>query len=612
MADIQLTIDGITKNFDLAIEDNKKAFAVVEEPIVPLRAATDVPGYGDLPAEKILAFVQNNWRGGMGQKNKFELADMYSEGSCIDTREPNTVFLGPKINTVGAINDTIIALEMFLEREYAASATKVYRLNATSTTWDLVLTISEDTIECLSQYDGYIYVGLTTGKYRYSADGTSWTTCTLDYAIAHQFCVAPAFSGTKDVFVLATRPNIVRTSISPLNAGTGWVNPPYYVGDENSDITSLFVLNGTLFIGKEDGCYALGTDGRPVAIMPEYKQKRDTTNFKFWTMWQSVFYGSLAGDVIEIVGGSSSLFSVDFVGPLEKSPELATIGVVKGLAADDKNIYALLLVGTDYIIYTGRERRDSKYGLRWEWVPYANLSSNTCGSIKVMQRDGVNPNLWFAYGTNMANIILSRSPNFPLGDSNYRFTTQGYVVTSYFDANYDTWSKIFYQLWMVVENIISDHQYLKVYYQIDTEPDWNLINIIESNGTLSYNLAAISCNRIRLKIELNSDSMTLTPIVKMSILRGILRPEITRSIDFVLVLGQSDSRKVSSDLAFIRTGRTATEPVVLKDLRFGTTRYVTFLSNSPMEMEDIDEVTKQPTYKVRILAQELNWTPPAR
>ena len=609
MADIQLTIDGVTKNFDLVIEDNKKAFAVVEEPIVPLKAATDVPGYGDLPAEKILAFVQNNWRAGMGQKNKFDIPDMYSDGHNIDTREPNMIFLGPSITTVGAINDTVIALEMFLEREYAASATKVYRLNAASDTWDLVLTISGDTIECLSQYDGYIYVGLTTGKYRYSADGDSWTTCTLDYAIAHQFCVSPAFSGTKDTFVLATRPNIVRTSISPLNAGTGWVNPPYYVGDENSDITSLFVLNGTLFIGKEDGCYALGTDGRPVAIMPEFKQKRDSTNFKYWTMWQSVFYGSLAGDVIEIVGGSSSLFSIDYVGPLEKSPELATVGSVKGLAADDKNVYALLLVGTSYIIYTGRERRDSKYGLRWEWIPYINLSTNACAAIKVMQRDGVNPKLWFAYGTNMACVTLSRSPNYPIGDANYRFTTQGYIYTTYFDANYDTWSKIFYQLWLVSEGIIADHQYVRVFYEKDTETTWTLLAVVDKTGTQAYDLDAISCNKIRLKIELNSDDTTKTPQVKMFILRGILRPEITRSIDFSVVLGQSDSRKVSSDLAFIRRGRTATTPVTLKDLRFGTTRYITFLSNSPMEIEDIDEVSKQPSYKARILAQELNWTP---
>jgi hypothetical protein len=611
MADIQLTIGSVTKSFDLAIEEGKKLFAVVEEPIVPLRAQQDVPGYGDLPAEKILAFVQNNWRGGMGQKNKFMINDMYAEGRNIDTREPNLAFLGPKINTIGAIAGTIIALEFFNEREYAASTTKVYKLNAAGDTWGTVLTISGDAIECLSQYDGYIYCGLTTGKYYYSTTGESgaWTQSTLDNAIAHCFCVSPAFSGTKDILVLAQRPNIIRTSISPLNGGAGWTDPPYYVGDEASDITSVYILNGILFIGKEDGDYSLPVDGRPVALMPEFKQKRDSTNFKYWTLWQSVFYGSLAGDIVEIVGGSSLLFSVDYVGPLERSPELAMVGSVKGLTADDKNIYAVFLVGTDYIIYTGRERHDEKFGLRWEWVPYIHLSTNVCGAIKVMQRDGENPKLWFAYGTNMANITLSRSPNYPLGDSNYRFCTQGYFITSYFDANYDFWSKIFYQLWVTVDSIVADHQYIKVYYQKDTDTDWTLMSIINDNGTQSFNLPAISCMKARLKVELNSDDDTLTPTIQMFILRGILRPEITRSLDFVVVLSQSDARSVAADLEFIRSGRVATTPVTLKDLRFKTTRYITFLSNSPMEVEDIDEVSKQPSYRARILAQELNWSP---
>jgi hypothetical protein len=612
MSDIQLTINNVSKNFDLAVEEGKKLFAVVEEPIVPLAAAQDVPGYGDLPAEKICAFVQNNWRGGMGQKNKFTINDMFSGGQNIDTREPNMAFLGPKINVVGALADTAIVSEFFNEREYVASATKVYKLSVDNTTWVLVLTITGDTIECMGQYDGKIFVGLTAGKYWYSTTGESgaWTQCTLNFAVAHCFCVAPPFSGTKDIFVLATRPNIVRTSLSPLNAGTGWVDPPYYIGDENSDITSVFVLNGTLFIGKEDGLYSLGTDGRPVALMPEFKQKRDTTNFKFWTHWQSVFYGSLAGDIVEIIGGSGSLFSVDYMGPLERSPELAMIGSVKGLAADDKNVYALLLVSSEYIIYTGRERHDDKFGLRWEWVPYISLSTNACSAIKVMQRDGENPKLWFGYGTDMANIVLSRSPNYPLGDSNYRFCPQGYLSTSYFDANYDIWSKIFYQFWVITDSVVADHQYVRVFYQKDTDADWTLLTIINGNGIQAFDLEAISCNKVQLKVELNSDDDTKTPVIRMFILRGVLRPEITRSLDFVVVLEQSDTRKVSTDLEFLLTGRAA-KIVTLKDLRFGTTRYITFLSNSPMEVEDIDEASKQPSYKARILAQELNWSPPS-
>jgi len=245
MADISLTIGAETKLFDLAIEDRQKLFATREEPIIPIRALSDVPSYGDLPPERILAFVQNNWRGGMGQKDRFNILDMYAEGQSIDTREPHQIILGPLINTLtnGEISATIVFLEFFEGREYAASTRYVYKLAVDKLGWVEVLDVGAgDTIECMGHYDGYIYAGCTTGKYFYSDTGDlapAWTQSTLDNAVMHEICVAPSFTATKDILVLATRPNIVRTAVAPLNGQAGWTDPPYYVGDEYSNITSI-------------------------------------------------------------------------------------------------------------------------------------------------------------------------------------------------------------------------------------------------------------------------------------------------------------------------------------------------------------------------------------
>ena len=77
MSDISITIGATTKLFDLAkSEENEKLFSVREESIIPVPALSEVPSYGDLPPEKILAFVQNTWRGGMGQKDHFKTPAM--------------------------------------------------------------------------------------------------------------------------------------------------------------------------------------------------------------------------------------------------------------------------------------------------------------------------------------------------------------------------------------------------------------------------------------------------------------------------------------------------------------------------------------------------------
>ena len=170
MSDISITIGSTTKLFDLAIENKQKLFSTREEPIIPIKALSDMPSYGDLPPEKILAFVQNNWRGGMGQKERFSIMDMYAEGRSIDTREPHQVILGPLINTSGAIAATIVHLLLFESREYAASTTKVYKLDADKAGWTEVLDVAtdySDTIECLghTKIEAQPYVVTILGIY---------------------------------------------------------------------------------------------------------------------------------------------------------------------------------------------------------------------------------------------------------------------------------------------------------------------------------------------------------------------------------------------------------------------------------------------------------------
>ncbi|KKM60671.1 hypothetical protein LCGC14_1539470, partial [marine sediment metagenome] len=457
----------------------------------------------------------------------------------------------------------------------------------------------------LYHYDTYIICAVNDSDYFVSTtgDAASWSNPGITNGPADKLVTAPSFTATKDILVLAHQPDEVRTSIDPFTGA--WSEVPYYVGDGSSDITSLIVMNGVLFIGKEDGLYALPVDGRPVLVL-SFKEQKKASNFKYHTNFQGIEYVSAGDDILEVITGASVAINIDYMGPLALSPELAATGTIKGLTNDGKNLYAVYLVGSDYIIYMGRERRDDKVGLRWEWIPYINLGANVCGSIQVMQRSGQNAKLWFAYGTNIAYVVLSDNPT---GDSNYRFTTQGYLITTYLTGGYDTWQKVMYQLWTIAKNLTATIN-VKVYYMKDAEVSWTLLATIITNDVQSVDLASLYCQKVRLKIELNSNDSTKTPILQEFIYRGVLQPEQTRTLDMTVILGQSDSRRPSSDLSFLEGGRIASAPITMKDLRFETTRYIMFMPNSPTEIEVVDETSRQPSYRARIRAQVLNWTAP--
>jgi hypothetical protein len=501
----------------------------------------------------------------------------------------------------------------------------IYRLNEAEDGWVVVFDLMDiidplvDMFTDMIVYDGCIIAGCYVYNYWYSATGDDgeWTHCTLDNSIAWHFCIAPPFTGTKDI-LLASFANQLRSTIDATNAAVpGWSDPQYYIGEDTSYITSIMILNGMPFIGKEDGLWYLRVDSddeiMPQQMLPEFRTQRSLLNFAQNISWQASLYFSLLNDLAEL----TSQYEFGYVGPWGLFPELGLIGEIVGLANDAKNIYAIVRNTTTssptvyYQIYAGREHDDEVYGLRWEWTPIAFLDTGFALAAMVSQRSAESRKLWFGYEAiglcaNITHLILS---DHPLSETDYVFSPQGYLITSWFDANYEIWEKMFYKLW-IKSSQCEDGVSIKVYYQKDEDTEWSdVIATVEDNGVQEFSLPPLYCKRIRLKFELNTNNSSKTPILEQFILRGYVQPETISTIDFIVLLESTNMRKVSSDLAFLRSGRKSDEPIKLTDLRFKTTRYVIFLPGSPTEVELIHEPSKQPSYGARLRVQELSWEP---
>jgi hypothetical protein len=606
MSDVAITINGTTHKYDLMkdTQSGAKLINISEESLVPAKTIVGSPSYGDINPEKLLALSQNNWRGGVG-RYRFDTADKFLDGASIDGRVENKLRLGPYLNTsISAVSSAIQFIE-FNGSLYVCNATIISKSATGGATWSTVKTITGDTIVSLSIYDGCLFANLTTGKQWYSADGTTWAQSALDNSELKYGIQAPPASGTKDVFAGVKLPNLLYTSIDPISGS--WSAIPNYVGSASTAINGLYILAGDLIVGKEDGLYLIDTSGINMCLLnvvPHQALGLNVYNFKRGCYYQGCLCLCVNGKILML----SPYYSMDFIDPMSCNPQLEKNAAVIDVTSDDKYLYALVQTAVSgvRIIYCGQLRTDHAYGKRWEWHPLIDLNATPCNTIKIMQSTYDNiPKLFFGNNAYIGYCVID-----PL-DANYLYAPSGYLITSNFDNEYSTWDKLFYQLNVLSETGgIPTGGNIKVYYEANMSGSFTLIATVTAAGVSLTNLTPIVAKRIRLKIELNASSGHLSPTLLGIILRGILQTEVMHVVDFTLALDQDQARKVSSELTFLRTGRNAASAITFADLRFNTSRQVIFLPGSPTEVELIDEITKQPTYGIRIKAQELNWTLP--
>ncbi len=606
MGDIRITINGETRDFDLVrASGGRKVWTeqdVIGVPATLVRAEGQ-PGMSPL---QLIALGARDWRGGWGKSLHDD--SRYAEGGGIDTSMENKLILGPKAEEVkeGAAGNNLVGSHIdfisFKGKDYCLTTDHLYRRSGAY--WVSVHTPTATKLfTCVGVFGDKILVGENTARYWHSSTGDSgWTSIEPSFTPAF-FIESPPVTGAAPVFVAAALPNKIYTAADPATLGS-WLVTPYSIGDATWPITALASHGSFLAVIKEDGLYRLYSTGAADNIMPDMRAARSARNGRHWTNWQSRLCFSTEYDVGQMTAG----LSFEHVGPTAFS-DGETTAECMGLAADSEWLYATMKLATRtdpngrYLLFRGRERKSSQ-GTNWEWMPWLDAQSADIHNLRVMKADGTT-RLWLFRQYTTGYVVVSDNP---LADASYKFAATGHLVTGWMHGGYEIWAKLLTQLQAMVRNVSASGENVKVSYQKEGATSWTLLTTFTgADGLKSYDIPsanAISAKKVRMKIELNSDTDTITPVVEGCWLKGVLLPEMVRHMAFQIWPESTDQRSPANDYAFLLSGRASESLSAIVD-PLGASHKVVFPPGSPRIAQIYDEAKRETSLVIEMTAHKI-------
>ena len=614
---------GIHGDFDhqLKIGSDTQEFRLVrgEGGAVMYNIRNIIPQYRDP-----LRFTQSNWIGGHGSFER-RAPDVFFEGQSIDTTQDGRLFSGPLINTVGEIGDSgnldsAVVQFIWFEAQnqwLCATAGKIY---VYTTGWTAVETLAG--ITHMAEFKGIMYAALGTSTlYKYSANGTDWTSTDLSDGYAERFLVTPNPDGTAENLWKFKQPNELSRTTDGRTVAAGGIQweSPTFVGDTSHNITNIFLQNNKLMVGREDNLFHVDSNGGTHPFRDDLKINQSTSNYKYVTEWQTSIYHSEARGMAEITAYNS----YDVMGPLFDIDDIGKVGDIVGIAGDKDWLYVAVDEGTNTIIYKCREILNKQGKLQWQYCPWVFLGTNVCATIAVAQHSTTDFRLWFGYGTTTAYVILSENP---LGDSLARYATSGFLRGSYdygTDPNWDKmWQSAVIEQHRVNSGAItaaSSGETVQIKYRDDADTSaTSIISAYNTAGIVETNFSsALNNKRIQFEIHLASDTSTATPVVTFFQAKGVEKPTTVRIHEATYAIDDSPSENAETLRDLLRTGRTSTTLIRFANLNFeektsgsaGTDFVYTVMEPGfPQEVEIVHLDGRSPEQAIQVSLREVSFS----
>lgn len=527
------------------------------------------PTYDQLSKESAVAW--DDWIGGFGEieYGSFRTADrvyylesnaqpdrFYFSTDCA-TNIKRQITLGHKQNTTNANWTPTLIRQCEPTQGVIAVTSARYYSRSGAATWDAGQAPGGTLTDVIAWGDGantlyLIAQGTTAYQYATSyANFIAGTTTASNLGgnsqIAQFWCAGPAASGTSGgTLWKAVLPNLVYASSNPKNGGA-WTTA-YTVGSSATNITGIVMFDNRLLVGKPEGLFWVHADGT-VDPLIDMSGAVDAANCSGMTSWGGALFVPWVQGLYIYKGGNilnlnDALPSFRDIGPNLNTGNASTVrGKVVAMCPSPTHLYAVIKsdAAKYYILaYNG----DTTPGRGWH--PVANLGTNTCTTI-AWETVQTNPVLFFGSGATVNYLIMPRSSDNQLLDSNCRFQTDGTIQMPAYESPLRGVQKCYLDLVVNIEGSLSGTVYVDFNYYIDGGTVQSLGRVANSGWTTVYFPTNVTGRRIIIEAVLHTGDSTITPSIRTIELHFQLRPARRKMWHFQVIASGGAANQLRSN-----------------------------------------------------------------
>ena len=294
------------------------------------------------------------------------------------------------------------------------------------------------------------------------------------------------------------------------------------VGNTNTRITGLdkYGEPEVLWVLKEDSQWAVQNDIPDQIPLREMASVRSTKNGKGHLVHGVYLYFSLLHSLERYFRSS-----LDDVGPsLDFGLPATRQGPIVNMIGYPGIFFAAVDGGTANFssIMASRGSRD------WHEIYRAPQTGQRIRNVSFQVIPGTTiDRLWFSQGTDTLWLPFPSDTLDPFRDSNYLFTHEGHLITSWMYADLQDVQKLFKSMKVFAENLTASAQVIQCDYQTDgaTETStWNNINgafdtvpVEEVDLVADPVASGVTGRRIRFRFRFETSSNTSTPRMKATV-----------------------------------------------------------------------------------------------